>query len=47
MLPVDYNIYAFELEKANEKPDETPKWYNMFDYKLTYGLKDLSPRSMK
>ena len=47
LLPLDYKIYAFDLEIANKSPDVTPVWYNMFDYKETYGLEDISPRSMK
>lgn len=47
LLPVDYKIHAFELDKANADPQTPPAWYNMFDYKQTYGIDDLSPRSMK
>ena len=43
MLPVDLEIYAFDLDHAN-KEDE-PRWEKLYDIRSELGLKDLSPSS--
>lgn len=44
MLPVNMFTYAMDIAKANK--EGTPTWELIHDYKETYGLKDLSPKSM-
>lgn len=44
MLPIDYEVYAFDLDHAN-KYDE-PKWDLLYDYRKIMGLEDLSPQSI-
>ena len=44
MLPVNMYTYAMDIAKANK--EGTPTWELIHDYKETYGLKDLSPKSM-
>jgi len=46
MLPLNMYTYTFDLEKANE-PGNSPEWFRQHDYLSEYGLKDLSPSSMK
>jgi hypothetical protein len=41
MRPVEYEIYAFDLELANEK--NVTKWSRYFDYKTDYNMTDLRP----
>ena len=45
MLPVNMYTYYMDIDKANETG--SPVWELLHDYKSTYGLTDLSPRSMK
>jgi len=44
MLPLDYEIYVFNLDHAN-KFDE-PLWQLKYNYRDFYSLEDLSPASM-
>lgn len=41
MLPVDYQVYAFDLDRANQKDE--PSWSLKYDYRELYNLTDLSP----
>ena len=43
MLPVDYEVYAFDLDKANS--NGLPEWNLKYDYRQTYNMTDLSPDS--
>jgi sphingomyelin phosphodiesterase len=43
MIPVDYESWLFDLDKANEL--DTPIWYRKYNYRETYNLEDLSPKS--
>ena len=43
MLPVDYEVYAFDLERANEKDE--PTWAKKYNYREFFELQDLSPQS--
>lgn len=43
MRPVEYEIYAFDMEQAN-KNNET-KWFKYFDYKTGYNMTDLRPQN--
>ena len=43
MIPLEYESWAFDLDKANS--EDKPTWYRKLNYKEEYGLKDLSPRS--
>ena len=43
MLPVDYEVYAFDLQKANSK--DKPEWNLKYDYRKIYNMTDLSPDS--
>ena len=44
MLPINMYTYYMDLAKANA--DGQPTWELLHDYKETYGLADLSPKSM-
>lgn len=44
-LPINAYTYAMDVEKANE--EGFPTWELIHDYKGTYGVTDMSPRSMK
>ena len=41
MLPVDYEVWAFDLEHANAKDE--PKWSRYLNAREEYHLEDLSP----
>lgn len=41
MRPVDYEVYAMDLDLANEK--DQVKWSRYLDYRTEYGMKDLRP----
>ena len=43
MRPVDYEIYALDLDLANEK-DEI-RWFKYFDYRKDYQMPDLRPKN--
>ena len=43
MLPVDHEIYAFDLEGANTGKE--PQWNKFMSYREDYNLTDLSPQS--
>lgn len=43
MIPVDYESWAFDLDKANS--EDKPTWFRKYNYRDTYNLEDLSPRS--
>ena len=43
MIPVDYEVWRFDLEFANEH--NQPKWSKFYDYREYFGLPDLSPKS--
>jgi len=43
-LPVNAYTYAMDIDKANA--DGQPTWELVHDYKETYGITDMSPRSM-
>ena len=45
MLPINMYTYYMDIDKANETG--TPTWELLHDYLSEYGLKDLSPKSMK
>ena len=46
MLPVDYESYFMDLNKANSLPDtEKPVWELKYNYRDYFNLKDLSPQS--
>ena len=45
MLPVNMYVYYMDIDKANA--EGKPTWELLLDYKSTYGLTDLSPRSMQ
>ena len=44
MLPVNMYVYYMDIDKANA--EGKPTWELLHDYKSSYGLTDLSPRSM-
>ena len=44
MLPVNMYTYYMDIEKANA--EGYPTWELLHDYKETYGLTDMSPKSM-
>mmetsp|Transcript_9580 Transcript_9580/g.16091 ORF Transcript_9580/g.16091 Transcript_9580/m.16091 type:complete len:239 (-) Transcript_9580:49-765(-) len=44
LVPVDYETYAFDLEKANR--EDVPQWNRVYNYRELLGLKDLSPNSL-
>lgn len=41
MRPVDYEIYAMDLDAANA--NDTINWYKFFDYRTGYNMTDLRP----
>ena len=43
MLPVDYEVWAFDLEGANK--NDVPAWNMIYDMRKEYNLTDLSPAS--
>jgi hypothetical protein len=43
MIPVDYESWTFDLDKANEQ--DIPSWNKKLNYRETYNLEDLSPKS--
>jgi len=43
MLPVDYKVYAFDLEGANL--NDEPNWYLKYNYRDYFNITDLSPQS--
>jgi hypothetical protein len=43
MIPLDYESWVFDLEKANA--EDKPTWNKRLNYREEYGLKDLSPQS--
>jgi hypothetical protein len=43
MLPIDFEVYKFDLDKANKFDIE--EWTKIYDYRNTYGLENLSPSS--
>lgn len=43
MLPVDLEVYAFDLETANK--NDTTNWNLYLDYRRDYNMSDLSPSS--
>jgi len=45
MLPINIKTYYTDITQANV--DGEPTWEVLDDYKETYGVKDLSPASMK
>ena len=45
LLPLNIHVYSFDLANANTVG--FPEWEHTFDYKQEYGLKDLSPVSMR
>ena len=45
MLPVDLDVYAFDLEYANN--NNRAKWMKSLSYRDSFGMKDLSPKSFK
>lgn len=47
MVPVNTHTYTFDLVEANKTPEQEPKWFELHDMLKEYGLKDLSPSSMK
>ena len=44
MLPVNYQIWAMDLDEANLT--DSPEWKLNTDYMVDYGLNDMSPDSM-
>lgn len=45
MLPVDFEVYTFDMEGANN--NDTPSWNLYMKVKDEYSMKDLSPASFK
>ena len=43
MIPIDYESWALDLDKANA--EDKPSWYRKLDYRSEYNLRDLSPAS--
>jgi hypothetical protein len=43
MIPLDYEVWAFDLEYANEY--DQPKWYKKYNYKELFHIPNLSPKS--
>jgi hypothetical protein len=46
MLPINMYTHTFDLDQANHEGNR-PEWFLQHDYLQEYGLKDLSPSSMK
>lgn len=47
MVPLNTHTYFMNLTTANANPDATPEWHELHDFVKEYGLKDLSPSSIK
>lgn len=47
MVPVNWHTWTIDMNEANKTPDQELKWYEQHDGIKEYGLKDLSPSSMK
>ena len=45
LLPVDYETYYFDLDRANSNLENKPEWKVHHSLRQTYNLKDLSPSS--
>lgn len=45
MLPLNMKTYSFNLNEANQTPDQPPKWALLHDWIDTYGMDDFSPKS--
>ncbi|XP_047526011.1 sphingomyelin phosphodiesterase 1-like [Pieris napi] len=44
--PISISNYVYNLTEANLTPNRRPHWFKLYDFKNTYGVKDLSPNSM-
>jgi len=47
MVPLNVHTYYTNLTEANLNPSVTPVWHELHDFLEEYGLKDMSPSSMK
>jgi hypothetical protein len=35
---LDYELYVFDLEEANKRPDEEPNWFPLYRATTSYGI---------
>ncbi|CAG9764587.1 unnamed protein product [Ceutorhynchus assimilis] len=47
MSVTDYSQYTFNLTQANSNAKSYPEWYKLYSFKETYGLPDLTHKSLE